>query len=74
MSNTYIVHARDDGHRAHELKAEGFVDAAAAFVEHWLPDALQAGGEVSLVVRDAETGERHRLTIDLDTGEAEPCD
>ena len=75
MSSTYIVHARDEGrHRAHQVEATDFVDAATVFVERWLPETAADGGEVSILVEDAGTGERHCLTIDLETGEAGTCD
>jgi hypothetical protein len=75
MSSTYIVHARDEGrHRAYEVEAAGFVDAASTFVERWLPDTALETGEVSILVEDTGTGERHCLTIDLESGEAGSCD
>ncbi len=75
MSSTYIVHARDEGRqRAYQVEASDFFDAASAFVERWLPDTAAEGGEVSILVEDAGTGERHCLTIDLDTGETGTCD
>lgn len=75
MSSTYCVHARDEGrHRAHEVQAESAADAAIVFVERWLPEAALEAGEISVVVEEAGSGERHCLTIDLGTGEAEACD
>ena len=75
MSITYCVHARDEGrHRAHEVEATSAVDAAATFVERWLPETALSNGEVAVVVEEIGSGERHCLTIDLHTGEAEACD
>jgi len=50
-----------------------FEDAALHYVEDHQP-AADADGDFSLYVEDVETGERQCFTIDLATGETEPCE
>lgn len=59
--------------RAQLIDGVGFEDAALRFVEEFHP-AADADDAVSLIVEDCGTGERQCFTIDLATGEAEPCD
>lgn len=59
--------------RAQLIEGAGFADAAIRFVEEFHP-AADAGDAVSLTVEDCDTGERQCFTIDLASGEAEPCD
>jgi hypothetical protein len=58
--------------RAHLVEGVSFEDAALHFVEDHHPVA-GPDDEVSLYVEDVETGERQCFTIDLETGDAEPC-
>jgi len=70
----YYVHlkgeARDSCHPVEG--AQGFEEAAVLYVETWAP-AVDDEGEVALIVVDPATGERQCFTLDLQTGEAEPC-
>lgn len=70
----FSVHASHEG-REHGRLVEGrsFEEAAIAFVEIWSP-AVDADGDVSVIVCDAESGQAHCFTIDVESGQAEPCD
>jgi hypothetical protein len=70
-SRRFSVHARDLGaHHARVLEESSFEAAAVAFVEdlHGAPT-----GEISIVVRDLETGHDHCFHIDLTSGETTAC-
>ncbi|MDR7117209.1 DUF5961 family protein [Caulobacter sp. BE254] len=69
---TYRVHARDDRSHGHAVEAASFEDAAIAFVEMWRPP-VDAGNEVSVIVREADSGLELCYRIDLDSGDAAPC-
>lgn len=72
-TQTYRVHARgDELHHGHSVDAVSFEDAAVAFVELWHPP-VDADNEVSVIVREADSGVEHCFRIDLDNGEAAPC-
>jgi hypothetical protein len=72
-TQTYRVHARSDDHRhGHSVEATSFEDAAVAFVELWHPP-VGADNEVSIIVQEAGSGVEHCFRIDLDSGEAAPC-
>jgi hypothetical protein len=67
----FSVHARDFGaHHARLLEERSFEAAAVAFIEdlHGAP-----AEEISVLVRDLETGHEHCFRIDLTTGDAVPC-
>lgn len=69
----YRVHAlHDTRDHAHEVQGPSFEAAALAFVEDWHPQP-DDDGDVSLVVRDQQTGREQCFRIDLDTGETAPC-
>ena len=59
--------------RAHLVEGVSFEDAALHFVEDHHPVA-HADDEVSLYVEDVESGEQQCFRIDLETGEAAPCE
>ena len=70
----FAVHAaHEDRGREHTVEGASFEDAAVAFVETWHP-TVDAEGDVQVIVTDCETGRQHCLRIDVDTGEAAPCD
>jgi hypothetical protein len=69
----FTVHAQDDARRGHRVEGASFEDAAIAFVELWSPEP-DADGDVSVIVREIETGVRHCFRIDLGSGETAPCD
>ena len=67
----YAVHA------THEAPARGRVVKDASFeaaAMHYLEECHPAADEdeVSVMVEDCETGERHCFRVDLETGEAAP--
>jgi hypothetical protein len=69
----YSVRARHhDPHHARIVEATSFEAAAVTCAED-LAAAAESGGEISLIVRDLADGREHCFTIDLDTGDAEPC-
>lgn len=50
--------------------AENAEDAAMSFLEHWAP---AEDGEVSVIVRDCETGQQACFRLDVSSGELAPC-
>ena len=70
---SFSVHARHvDAHHARMLEAPSFEAAAVAYVEDL--QALPADeDEISVIVRDLESGHAHCFRIDLTTGETSPC-
>ncbi|CAN5169983.1 hypothetical protein BH10PSE3_BH10PSE3_09200 [soil metagenome] len=67
----FSVHARhEDRHRARVLTEPSFEAAAVAYVEGLHGEAEP---EISLIVRDLESGHEHCFRVDLETGEAAPC-
>jgi hypothetical protein len=70
----FSVRARHlEGHDGHLVTETSFEAAAVASLESL---ALPAGGEgdISLIVREVESGREHCFRLDLETGEAAPCD
>lgn len=68
----FSVHARHvDAHHARTLAKSSFEAAAVAYVEdlHDMGDAH----EISVVVRELDSGHEHCFSIDLDTGETAIC-
>lgn len=68
----FYAHDRD-GHRQAGARiddAESFHDAAIAYAERHPATAV---GELSVIVKDCETGEEQCFVVHLDEGEAEPC-
>ena len=69
----FSVHARHvDSHHARLLEEKSFEAAAVAYVEdlHGIGDAH----DISIIVREVDTSHEHCFRIDLDRGEAAPCD
>ena len=70
---TFSVRARDiDSHHARTLEEASFEAAAVAYVEDFHPPVGDSD-EISVIVRELETGHEHCFRIDLDSGEAAPC-
>ena len=69
---TYRVHARGDRSHGHAVEAASFEEAAITFVEMWRPP-VHADNEVSVIVREADSGLELCYRIDLDSGDAAPC-
>lgn len=69
----FSVHARHvDSHHARVLEEKSFEAAAVAYVEDFHP-AVDQDNEVSVIVRDVDSGDQHCFKIDLDSGETAPC-
>lgn len=74
MTNTaetraFRVHARHvDAHHARTLIEASFEAAAVAYMEH-LHDLPDDGGEISVVVREVESGHEHSFRVHLGDGD-----
>jgi hypothetical protein len=67
----FAVRARDADHHHAKLVAEPSFEAAAVA---YMQDAdLAEGQDLSIVVRDLESGHEHCFRIDLETGETAAC-
>ena len=74
QTRTFSVHTRQTGrHHSRILTEASFEAAAVAYVEDFHPPVGE-DNEVSLIVRDVGTGHEQCFRIDLETGEAAPCD
>lgn len=72
-TRTFSVRARDvDSHHARTLEETSFEAAAAAYVEDFHPPVGDRD-DISVIVREVDTGHEHCFRIDLGTGEAAPC-
>ncbi len=68
----FSVHARHvDAHHARTLVERSFESAAVAYVED-LHD-LGAEQEISVIVREIDSGHEHCFRIDLESGETSSC-
>ena len=68
----FRVHARHvEAHHARVLEERSFEAAAVAYVEdlHGVGDPP----EISVIVRDLDSGHEHCFRIDLETGETAAC-
>lgn len=69
----FRVHARHvDSHHARVLDEASFEAAALAYVEDFHPPMTDAR-EISVIVRELDTGHERCFRIDLDSGDAAPC-
>jgi len=72
-TRTFRVHARNvDSHHARTLEEASFEAAAVAYVEDFHPP-VGDDDDISVIVREVETGHEHCFRIDLGTGETAPC-
>ncbi len=68
----FRVHARHvDAHHARVLEESSFEAAAIAYVEHLHP--LDDEHQISVIVRELDSGHEHCFRIDLESGGAAPC-
>jgi hypothetical protein len=68
----FSVFARHlDGHHARTVSERSFEAAAVAYVEDFHPPGDE--DEISVIVRDIESGHEHCFRIDLETGETAAC-
>jgi len=76
-THAYRVELRDQGaHHARTLHEASFEAAAVAYAEdlHGAPNyGAGDSDEVSLIVRDLETGHEHCFRVDLASGETAAC-
>lgn len=72
-TRSFSVHARHvDAHHARVVHEASFEAAAVAYAED-LHVPADDGDEVSLIVRDLETGDEHCFKVDLSSGETATC-
>ena len=72
VTRQFSVHARHiDAHHARTLEEKSFEAAAVAYVE----DLHEIGDEheISVIVRELDSGHEHCFRIDLDSGDTQPC-
>ena len=75
LSRRFAVHeASEPRARSCTVEADGFEDAALAFLELWHPQADSGDEDVTLIVTECETGREHCLRVDPGTGHSAPCD
>ena len=68
----FSVHARHVGaHHARTLMERSFEAAAVAYVEDL--HAIGQAHEISVIVRELDSGHEHCFSIDLDTGDTAAC-
>lgn len=69
----YRVHCADEQPaNIHRVEARSFSEAAFTFLERW--HVAAHADEVQVIVEAERSGERHCFTVDLSSGEAQPCD
>ena len=69
----FSVHARHvDSHHARVLEESSFEAAAIAYVEDFHPP-VGDDHEISVIVRDLDSGHQHCFRVDVDTGDTEAC-
>ncbi|MFN3522562.1 MAG: DUF5961 family protein [Phenylobacterium sp.] len=72
-THRFCVYARHlDRHRSRVLEETSFEAAAVAYVEDFF-EVEADSAEVRVIVCNLEDGREHCFTIDLESGEAEPC-
>ncbi len=68
----FRVHARHvEAHHARVLEESSFEAAAIAYVEDLHPPGDER--EISVIVRDLDSGHEHCFRIDLESGDAASC-
>ena len=71
-SRRFSVHARHvEAHHARVLEERSFEAAAVAYVEDL--HAISDEHEISVIVRELDSGHEHCFRIDLDTGDSAAC-
>ena len=71
-AHRYSVHARHvDAHHARIVEERSFEAAAVAYVEDLHPVGDEP--EISVIVREVDSGHEHCFRIDLESGETAPC-
>ena len=72
-SRRFSVHPRHLETRSARIVSETSFEAAAVAYAEDLHGAPDDGEEISLIVRDLETGHEHCFTVDLGSGETSAC-
>lgn len=73
VTRRFSVHARHvERHHARVLEETSFEAAAIAYVEDLVPVGVE-DEDIRLIVRDLDQGGEHCFTVDLRTGQAQPC-
>ena len=71
-SRRFSVHARHvEAHHARVLEERSFEAAAVAYVEEL--HAIGDEHEISVIVRELDSGHEHCFRIDLESGETAAC-
>lgn len=69
----FSVHARHVGnHHARVLEEVSFEAAAVAYLEDF-HSPMTEDHEISVIVREVQTGHEHCFRVDLQSGETAPC-
>lgn len=72
-TRSFSVRARHvDVHHARLVEEPTFEAAAIAYIEDF-PLSTDGGPDISVIVRDVDSGQEHCFHIDLETGETAPC-
>ena len=67
----FHVHPCENRGEGHMVPAASSAEEAAlVFLEHWSP---ADGSEVSVIVKDCDTGRQQCFRLDLTSGEVAPC-
>jgi hypothetical protein len=70
-THPYSVRASNESRdHGHTVEADDFEAAAIAYTESWSPADAD---EVSVIVRERETGREQCFCVHIGTNEAEPC-
>jgi len=72
IDRRFHVRLAEHAHGGRVLAEASFEAAGALFAEEWAPHP-ESGAVVTVIVRDAESGEERCYRIDLDDGAATPC-
>jgi hypothetical protein len=69
----FRVHARHiENHHARTVTEPTFEAAVIAYIEDF-PPAADENAEISIIVRDLDSGHEHCFRVDLSTGETSAC-
>ncbi len=73
QTRPFRVHARHvDVHDARVVEETSFEAAAVAYVEDFHPPMTE-DHQISVIVREIDSGHEHCFRIDLESGQTAPC-
>jgi hypothetical protein len=73
QTRPFRVHARHvDAHDARVVEETSFEAAAVAYVEDFHPPMTE-DHQISVIVREIDSGHEHCFRIDLESGQTAPC-